>query len=292
MKYILEERREYKGYPLIIFSTVQGPHGVIHSHDFIEMGLVRRGHSTHVLYEEEKEFPYGLIRGDFFIIMPDELHNHCDNEDFFFYNVAFKPEVIASFLPELETLESWNELFHPKPLFQRKCLHLLPGKYEHAEKLLKRMMYELHLMSGCDYHRLNARNSFLDYLTLLGSTSPQEWKQTPQSIDPRILDVVNSLENDPSRPFHLPALAKMAGLSQSGLAKKFKAAMGVSPLDYCISLRMESVRKLLLETDHSIGEIAFRTGFCDSNYLVKMFHRQYGIPPARYRRSFRNHSFS
>ena len=55
-------------------------------------------------------------------------------------------------------------------------------------------------------------------------------------------------------------------------------------------LRLEKSRKMLEETNRSIEEIAEASGFCDSNYLGRLFRKRYGTTPHRYRKLFRKHA--
>lgn len=51
------------------------------------------------------------------------------------------------------------------------------------------------------------------------------------------------------------------------------------------SLQREKIRQMLTETDASLEEIAQETGFADKYSMSKFFHRQEGMPPAKYRKS-------
>ena len=56
-------------------------------------------------------------------------------------------------------------------------------------------------------------------------------------------------------------------------------------VDYLTELRIEEAKKLLLETDMTVGEIADETGFSDTSYFSKVFLKSVGISPSCYRRS-------
>ena len=58
----------------------------------------------------------------------------------------------------------------------------------------------------------------------------------------------------------------------------------MAPIEYCNLLRLERSRRQLEETNLSLNEIAATNGFCDSNYLGRLFKKRYGIPPASYRK--------
>ena len=104
------------------------------------------------------------------------------------------------------------------------------------------------------------------------------------SQDERITRSIHQMESHPEQAFSVPDIARRAGMSISLFNKKFKDAVGLSPLKYIISLRLEKVKFYLRTTNLSISEIAYITGFSDSNYMIKYFHQHFSITPARYRK--------
>lgn len=85
-------------------------------------------------------------------------------------------------------------------------------------------------------------------------------------------------------------VAELAGFchcSESYLSHIFKKRMGVSISTYMNKIRIESAKNYLVSTDLSIAEISMNTGFDDPNYFSRVFARLVSIPPAEYRRRFR-----
>ncbi len=78
-------------------------------------------------------------------------------------------------------------------------------------------------------------------------------------------------------------------MSEGNLHKVFKEATGQSPIDYLIKLRLQRSMDLLSDTGLSITEIAFKTGFNDSNYFTRHFKKIIGTTPSRYRKQHSNH---
>jgi len=281
--YLAEKMFAQPDFPLSISYARQRQAMVPHYHDFIEIVLVAQGHTIHNIHlQDGREVSYGLIQGDLFSILPYEVHGYSDSKNLVIYNVAFNPELISAELPELSRLSSWETLFDPHPRKFRNRVHLLPFQRSGAEHCLKKAILALSMQHpGCC---LNAKTQLLEFLLIAANVETVEWKADIDSINTRFFESLEELEANPEKPFLLARLARNAGMSVSGYTKKFRETTGLSPLDYCIDLRIERARKLLIETDASISEIAFRTGFCDSNYLIKLFRRRHGITPARYRR--------
>lgn len=79
-------------------------------------------------------------------------------------------------------------------------------------------------------------------------------------------------------------LAQALGISRYHLSHKFKAAAGLSPLQYADRLRVEQAKGLLLHTEWSLDNIAREVGFCDAGHLSRRFRRQFEENPGAFRR--------
>jgi AraC-like DNA-binding protein len=79
-------------------------------------------------------------------------------------------------------------------------------------------------------------------------------------------------------------LADDIGVNRSYLTSSFKKAMGCSPQEYLVNLRMEKAKSLLKRTDLPINSVAQAVGYGDQLAFSKIFKQYYGMSP----RAFRN----
>lgn len=82
-------------------------------------------------------------------------------------------------------------------------------------------------------------------------------------------------------------MAAAAATSRSGLTRKMKQIMGITPSEFIKASRLTRAEHLLVTTDMSVKEIAAATGFSDLNYLGKCFKARYSLTPTDYRKSHR-----
>jgi AraC-like DNA-binding protein len=61
---------------------------------------------------------------------------------------------------------------------------------------------------------------------------------------------------------------------------------GQSASNFIRSFRLHKARKLLLEPDFNISEVARETGFTDPNYFTRAFTEENGVTPSEFRKSF------
>lgn len=80
-------------------------------------------------------------------------------------------------------------------------------------------------------------------------------------------------------------LAEKAGVTEDYLTRIFHEEMGVQLWDYLNLIRMDSAKKLLLQTDDSIYLIAEKSGFPDAAYFNRVFHKQFDMTPGAFRKA-------
>lgn len=78
-------------------------------------------------------------------------------------------------------------------------------------------------------------------------------------------------------------MAESAAVSRSGLQRKMKQIVGVTPLDFLKEARIKQACHLLATTSKSISEIAFACGFSDPKYFSRTFKSSTGKSPKDWR---------
>lgn len=83
----------------------------------------------------------------------------------------------------------------------------------------------------------------------------------------------------------LESIASGTGFSEAQIRRTLKSRLRITPVKHINFLRLEKAERLLSESNLSISEIAFATGFEDQFYFSRAFKKQYGISPTGYRRN-------
>lgn len=86
-----------------------------------------------------------------------------------------------------------------------------------------------------------------------------------------------------SEQINLKKVAKKFFVNASYLGRTFQKTVGVSFTEYVNKLRIEEAKRLLLQTDKLIYEIASQVGFIESSYFVVKFTQEVGKSPTEYR---------
>ena len=81
----------------------------------------------------------------------------------------------------------------------------------------------------------------------------------------------------------LDDIAEAAETSETHLRRQFKAATGMTPIQYLMDVRIAAARELLL-TDIKVSEVARLVGIENPYYFSRLFRRINGVSPLQYRR--------
>jgi AraC-like DNA-binding protein len=95
---------------------------------------------------------------------------------------------------------------------------------------------------------------------------------------------LNSLHRDPAHAWTLEELARAAGTSRSVLAERFQTLVGSSPMQYLTQWRMLLAANLLSRSNAPLAHIAQDVGYQTDTAFSRAFRREFGAPPARWRR--------
>jgi len=82
-----------------------------------------------------------------------------------------------------------------------------------------------------------------------------------------------------ANPPKIVDLARIAGVNQTKLKAGFKEVFGQTIYEFVLKLRMENAAELLLKSDHSISEVAYRVGYEYPANFSGAFRQYYGVSP-------------
>ncbi|OJF94192.1 response regulator [Alkalibacterium sp. 20] len=91
------------------------------------------------------------------------------------------------------------------------------------------------------------------------------------------------IKNHSSENISLEILGDRVGLSAIYISKLFKEKLNINYIDYLTRCRVDKAKENMLFPEKSIKEIAFEVGYHDPNYFSKVFKKQVGLSPKKYR---------
>lgn len=88
-------------------------------------------------------------------------------------------------------------------------------------------------------------------------------------------------------PLSLEDVARAVGRSPRHLSRLVREITGETVMYWIDERRMAEARRLLVETDDTVEQIAVRTGYRDPGYFRRRFRRSHTLPPSEWRAALR-----
>jgi len=104
--------------------------------------------------------------------------------------------------------------------------------------------------------------------------------------DAAILKVQHWLQSTGATDVSLTAMAQRAGLEERTFLRRFRAATGLKPTEYCQHLRVGKAREMLEFSNGTIDHIAWTVGYQDPGAFRAIFKKITGLAPSDYRTRF------
>lgn len=123
--------------------------------------------------------------------------------------------------------------------------------------------------------------SLMLFSRFLAQAQPRMWTK-----DERIMRTVRYISDHIYDRLDMDELAAIACVTKSYLIRLFSNALGVSPVRYVNRKKVERAQLLLMTEAIHVKEVAFRLGYEDHSYFIRMFRKITGITPNDYRRRY------
>lgn len=93
------------------------------------------------------------------------------------------------------------------------------------------------------------------------------------------------MHEEPGRPWTVDDLAREVAMSRSALAERFASLVGESPIQYLTRWRLALAADALRAGSDPIVRLAERSGYESEAAFSRAFKREFGMPPAAWRRA-------
>ena len=103
--------------------------------------------------------------------------------------------------------------------------------------------------------------------------------------DPVIGEALALLHKNPAHPWTIANIGRQVGVSRTRFAERFRHFLGEPPMAYLARWRLKLAADALLSSNANVGEIAAEVGYASEAAFNRVFKRQFGCPPAQFRRS-------
>ena len=102
----------------------------------------------------------------------------------------------------------------------------------------------------------------------------------------RIELIMNYINHNFDKTITLGEAAKIAAMSEVALSRFFKQRTGKTFIDTLNEIRLGNASRMLIETTHSINEIAYKCGFNNISNFNRIFKKKKDCTPKEFRHSY------
>lgn len=176
----------------------------------------------------------------------------------------------------LELLEKLNE----KGLELKVVFITGYADFEYAQSALRLGAFD-YLVKPIDQDKLE---EVLD--RLLDGDGGEDGTEIEADVNPTTLQrIIQEIKCNFAEDITLTDLAREYGISASHLSGLIKAELKMSFSEYIAARRVQKAKELLADEKISIEEIAAQVGYSDYFYFTKVFKKNAGISPSKYRKN-------
>jgi AraC-like DNA-binding protein len=258
----------------------------MHAHaDFSELVIVLNGTAIHKVDNEA----YFIKKGDVFVISNNTSHGYEDTHDFRICNIMYRSETLSS-NSDIRKLAGFHALFVIEPYlsmersFQSR-LKLQLADFGQVSNIISRMVQEYERKADGWKTMLNS------YYMILVTLLSRAYTLSSFDVKTDVINIAKSvsyMESHYTDPISIEELAMLSNLSVRHFARVFRDTYATTPGNYILTLRMQHACSLLKNTVLTISEIAFQSGFNDSNYFTRQFHKLFHLSPRQFRNQNRS----
>ncbi len=255
-----------------------------HYHPEYEIVLVTESKGTRFIGDSITPFQ----AGDLALIGPNLPHMYRNDETYYRPGSALRARsIVVHFLEDSlgEQTLGLPEMQHINRLLKRSRLGLeFFGKANHDisnllhqvversgfERWLK-LMEVLHIMADCEEHEYH----------YISSTNIAEYHETDEERLYEVFAYVGAHFKEHVTLEHAASLAKM---TPSAFSRYFKYRTRKTFSAFLLELRVGHAAKLLMQTDRSVGEICYESGFNNLSNFNRHFKVCYHMQPREFRK--------
>jgi AraC-like DNA-binding protein len=103
----------------------------------------------------------------------------------------------------------------------------------------------------------------------------------------RLIDVISFIKNNIHNPISLKQVAQIACMTEQSFCRFFRNRMKKSFSEYLVDQRIAYACRLLIQTDKSISEISYLSGYSSSSHFCKVFKTLVNQSPYQYKRNIK-----
>lgn len=197
----------------------------------------------------------------------------------------YKPDLILMDIkmPDKTGIEAQEEIIEFLPKVKTIIITAY-GDFNYAQKAIKHGVVDYLLKPVKPSDLRSSIEKALSTMERFPSIKAEEFN-TADSTDDLITKAINYVHANYNQPLTLKEAADLIHLNTQYFSRYFKRKTGSTFTQYITKIRIENAKKLLLNTDKPISQIALEVGYSDPTYFSKVFVKCETQSPYKYKQS-------
>ncbi|MDE6109127.1 MAG: response regulator [Muribaculaceae bacterium] len=208
---------------------------------------------------------------------------------------SFVPDIIIAdeMMPVMSGLEMVKQL-KQNPRLATIPIIMLTAKSDNATEnesiklgidVFMAKPFEPHALLGRIEQLIKSRSEIKEKLRIRAIAEAEAKPIEAESVTEKALaKIARTIEENISDPdLNVNMLCEKSDIPNKQLYRLIKKYMGLSPLDYIRSVRLQKAAVLLSQKRFTVAEVSYMVGFKTPSYFAKCFQSQYGVKPSEYR---------
>lgn len=253
------------------------------SHNFWELVYVDAGDV--VVGANKKEFV--LRQGEMYFHSPGEFHkiraNGVSPANVFILTFVCTSPAMKLFCGSKERISPDIRVFLNKIIKEAKSTFFFTGS-------------GLRLKENAPFGSQQLVRVYLEAFLVLLLQKREQKERIPDTFEIKddtenliVSKIISYMEKNICKGISVSDIAGHINYSKTYISVLFKRITGYTMIEYFNIIRISEAKRLLFETDASVGEIAYMLGFNDSHYFARLFKNETGLSPTEYSSSI-NHN--
>ncbi len=252
-----------------------------HWHEELELGYIRRGTSRIITLDGV----FDVHEGNGFFInsnVMDMKMNPNPGTDALEINHIFHPVFLSGHF------KSIFETKYIAPITNNKAIsvYVIHRGQPTANMILDNLI-ELAELQKRENVEFETRNLLSECWLLLGKEMEgcdMGYSYVSSDTQNRFQSMIAFIHQNYNKKITAAQISDAAHISEREGVRVFQKNIGMSPIEYLLSYRLNESLKYLGESEMTITEISYLCGFAEAAYYGKIFKKHYGMTPTEYRR--------
>lgn len=252
-----------------------------HAHPEFELVYIQEGFGKRIIGNKIDKFE----EGELVLIGPNVPHIWMSDESFKEDSTKRSKAIVVYFNPKIfsDLFYEMEETRQLKALFEQAEYGIEIGddtKWEIVSKLKK-------MVTAKGLHKIVLLLDVLNQISVspgLECINKQIVMKEPHHTD-RLAHVFNYINSNFKKSIALKDVAKIISLTPESFCRFFRQKTGKKFIDYLNETRVFYATRALLNTDLTIAEIAYNTGFKTTSHFNKLFKKINSCSPTAYRQA-------